>query len=187
MGNPNFERNVNVNTAYYLHWRGEDSAAMPFVRRWIELDEHHFRQGGYCPDGAVMLARIHWARGDEGEARAVIASIERHQADARVTGKTELLLLPNDEMLFEMTGLLVRDAPAAAWEAFVPRARAVAQGQEVIEVLECAGLAALRREDFANARRWWREALDTAAHLPTVMAGRIATRLAELETRVPIE
>ena len=65
MGNASLERMGNFNAAYYLYWRGDLDPALPFVRRAIEIDEHYFRQGGFRPDGAVLLARILWASGDE--------------------------------------------------------------------------------------------------------------------------
>ena len=42
-----------------------------------------------------------------------------------------------------------------AWEKLVERARSVAQGQELIEALEIAGVEAERRGDFSEARRWF--------------------------------
>ena len=147
----------------------------------IELDERHFRQGGFRPDGAVLLARILWALGDEDRARALVDDVEHQQAAARAAGKDELLLLPNDDMLLAMAALLVRQADGVAWEALMPRAREVAQGQELIEVLEAAGLAAVRRGDRDAARRWWQEAVDTARRIPTIMAERIGARLAGLD------
>ena len=61
------------------------------------------------------------------------------------------------------------------------RAREVAQGQELIEVLEYAGLAALERGDRPAAARWWQEAL--AVDIPNVFAERIAGRLQGLNER----
>ena len=52
MGNANVERIANLNSAYFLYWRGELEAAEPFARRMIEIDERYFRQGGFRPDGA---------------------------------------------------------------------------------------------------------------------------------------
>ena len=43
-----------------------------------------------------------------------------------------------------------------------------------------AGVAARRRGDPADARRWWQEALAAGERIPNVMGERIARRLAEL-------
>ena len=90
------------------------------------------------------------------------------------------MLAPNDEMLLDMTTLLVAGGDAPAWEALVSRARQVAQGQELIEVLELAGLAAERRGEPEGARRWWHEALEVGRRIPNVMGERIQQRLKDL-------
>jgi hypothetical protein len=64
-------------------------------------------------------------------------------------------------MLLEMIALVLEQGSAATqWEALMePRPRAVAQGQELIEALEVAGLAAHGRAAIASAAAgWWREA-----------------------------
>jgi eukaryotic-like serine/threonine-protein kinase len=177
LGNPNLDRWAHLNAAYFLYWRGEFEAALPFVRRMIEIDERCFRQGGFRPDGALLMARILWAQGAEAKGASTIADVRRHQAAARAAGQRALLLLPNDEMLLDMTTLLVEGGDTAAWEALVGRARQVAQGQEIIEVLELAGVAAERRGNLAGARRWWHEALEVGRRIPNVMGERIRQRL----------
>ena len=178
MGNVNLERNCRQNSAYYLYWRGEYAEALAPARRWIEIDERYFRQGGFRPEGAVMLARIHWCAGDRAQARTLVEEVRAHQVAARAADKPDLLLLPNDQVLLDMTALLVERAGAGAWESLVARAREVSQGQELIEVLELAGVAALEREEREAAARWWKEAL--AVDIPNVMRGRIAGRLQSL-------
>jgi tetratricopeptide (TPR) repeat protein len=179
MGNANLERHANLNSAYFLYWRGELEDALPYARRLFEI-ERYFWQGGSRPDAAVLLARILWRKGEEGEARRLVEEVQRHQATARVEGKTELLLAPNDEMLLDMAALLVNGGSAADWEALMERARAVAQGQELIEALEVAGLAAERRGDLPGAVRWWREAVEAGQRIPNVMDDRIRQRLAAI-------
>ena len=147
LGNATVERYANLNGAGYLYWRNELEAALPFVRRMIEIDQHSFRQGGFRPDGSLLLARIQWARGAEAEAHAIVEEIHRHQAAARAAGQSELLLPPNDELLLAVTTRLLDDSGPDHWPALVERAREVAPGQELIEVLELAGLAAQRRGD----------------------------------------
>jgi serine/threonine protein kinase/tetratricopeptide (TPR) repeat protein len=180
MGNANLERGASLNAAYYLYWRGEFAAAEPLARRAIEIDEHYFRQGGFRPDGAVLLARILWGEGDPLRARKLVEEVVAQQAAVRDDGKSELLLQPNDEMLLDMIALVVHGGDSAAWDRLVDRARDVAQGQELIEVLEVAGLLALQRGDRQEARRWWAEAIDTTERIPSVMSDRIRERIAQL-------
>jgi len=160
--------------------RAEFAVAEPFARRVIELEEHYFRQGGFRPDGAVLLARILWGKGQREDSRKLVDDVLAQQAAVRGDGKSELLLQPNDEMLLDMIALVVHGGDRAAWEALVGRPRNVAQGQELIEALEVAGLAALDRGDRQEARRWWTEAIDAGQRIPNVMSNRIGGRLAEL-------
>ena len=179
MGNASLERMGNLNAAYFLYWRGEFEPALPFVRRCIEIDERYFRQGGFRPDGAVLLARVLWARGEEAASRTLVEEVRGHQAAARERGQSEVLLQPNDEMLLDLVTLAL-DGAGGDWEAMMARARSVGQGQELIEALEMAGVVAERRRDLAEARRWWAEALETGARIPNVMNDRIRQRLAAL-------
>ena len=103
------------------------------------------------------------------------------QTAVRAEAKSELLLQPNDEMLLDMIELVIAHAGAPRWEPLLARARSVAQGQELIEVLEMAGLAARQRGDLEGARRWWREALAAGERIPNVMGERIQRRLADAE------
>jgi len=53
---------------------------------YVKIDERYFREGGFRPEGAVLLARIQWARGDEAEARKLVDEVRRQQAAARAEG-----------------------------------------------------------------------------------------------------
>ena len=76
-----------------------------------------------------------------------------------------------------MIDLVIRSAGPDRWQPLVEQARSVAQGQELIEVLEMAGVTAARRGDLAEARHWWQEALAAGEHIPNVMSPRIRARL----------
>ena len=180
MGNANLERGPNFNSAYFLYWRAEFAAAEPFARRALEIDERHFWQGGFRPDAPVLLARILWGKGDEAAARELAHEVREKQTAYRAAGKSDLLLLPNDDMLLDMITLVVSGGGAGEWGALVERAREVAQGQELIEVLEVAGVSALGRGDEEGARRWWREAMEAGKRIPNILCERINGRLAEL-------
>jgi tetratricopeptide (TPR) repeat protein len=176
-GNALVERNANLNSAYFLYWRGELDEALPYAHRLIEVDERYFLQGGLRPDGPVLLARILWAAGRLQEAGQVVAKVLQHQAEARARNAQELILLPNDQMLLEVTLLLLHGGDTSAWTSVVARGREVAQGQELIEVLELAGIAARDRGEYEVARRFWHEALEAGERIPNVMSERIRGHL----------
>jgi hypothetical protein len=180
MGNANLERASLFNSAYFLYWRGECEAAAPFARRAWEIDERQFWQGGYRPDAPVLLARILWGVGDDAAAKKLAAEVNDQQTAYRAEGKSDLLLPPNDEVLLDMLLLVLSEGTPAEWQALLDRAREVAQGQELIEILEVAGIAALRRDDRDGAKRFWEEALVEGKRIPNVMSERIARRVADL-------
>ena len=180
MGNPSLERGPSFNSAYFLYWRAEFADAEPFARRALEIDERHFWQGGFRPDAPVLLARILWGKGDEAAARDLAREVREKQAAYRAEGKSDLLLLPNDDMLLDMITLVASGGGAGEWSALVERAREVAQGQELIEVLEVAGISALGRGDEQGAREWWQEAMEAGKRIPNILCERIGGRLADL-------
>jgi eukaryotic-like serine/threonine-protein kinase len=175
-GGANVERNVNFNAAYFLYWRGEHQAALPHAERAMEIDQRHFRQGELRPETLVLLGRVRWSLGqDVGQ---LLTELRRHQATARAERRLECLLLPNDELLLDMLILLVDGGGAGAWAALLERAEQVAQGQELLEVLELAGVAALGRGDGPAAAACWQRALAAGERIPNVMMERIRARLA---------
>jgi tetratricopeptide (TPR) repeat protein len=179
LGNAFLERNANLNAAYFLHWRGEHEAAEPFVRRMIEITEQAFRLGGR-PEGEVLLARILFARGALAESEALISKVETHQQRAKAEGKLDLLIGPNDEVLLDAARLAVRGGTPAAWRQVLERGRQLAQGQEILELLELRGVVAEQGGDVASARAAWEEALKIGKDLPNVLAPRVQARLARL-------
>jgi hypothetical protein len=181
MGHAAIERQAFFNSAYYFYWRGEFASALVPVRRTIEIEETHLRERGFRPDAKVLLARILWGQGEQAPARALVAELRAQQAALRAQApQSEGLLLPNDETILDVITLVLFGGDAAAWAPVMERARAVAQGQELIEALELAGVAALERGAHEEARRWFEEALDAGARIPNVMEGRIRERLAAL-------
>jgi tetratricopeptide (TPR) repeat protein len=178
LGNLLFERNANVNAAYFFHWRGEPDVAEPYVHRAIELNERFYRFG-YRPDAVVLLARVRWARGDDPGCRALVAEVRDHQDRARRDNKPESLLAPNDQMLLEVIALAVDGGTDAEWDAVLERAHKVAEGQELVEVLETRAVVAERAGDPAAARQALEDALAACERIPSLMTDRIRQRLAE--------
>jgi hypothetical protein len=179
LGNTNLEGFASFNAACFFHWRAEYGTAEAFIRRRIEIEQRLDGPGRSRPESQVLLARILWGKDGEAAAAALVAELRAHQAAARAGGRPELLLQPNDELLLEMMDLAVTRAGNDRWQPLVDRARELAQGQELIEVLEMAGLAAHGRGERADAHRFWEAALTAGQSIPNVMAERIRTRLAQ--------
>jgi eukaryotic-like serine/threonine-protein kinase len=179
MGSTNLESFASFNGACFFHWRGEYAVAEPFIRRRIEIEERLEGAGGFRPESKVLLARILWSKGEEAAAAALVTEVQAHQSAARARSRPELLLLPNDGMLLDMMDLAVTGAGNDRWQPLVERARGLAQGQELIEVLEMAGVVARRRGDTAEAHGFWQAALAAGELIPNVMVERIRSRLAQ--------
>jgi eukaryotic-like serine/threonine-protein kinase len=181
LGFAGLESQAVYNCGNFLYWRGELAAALPHARRAVEIDERYYGQA-VPPAAHVLLARILWCQGAEADAARLVADIGAHQTAARAAGQNDLLLVPNDEVMFDMLTLLQEGGPAAAWEALVARGRDVVQPHELIELLELAGVAAERRQDAPAARRWWQDALERCQQIPNSMSDRISARMAALES-----
>jgi tetratricopeptide (TPR) repeat protein len=183
LGFAGLESQAVYNCGNFLYWRGELAAALPHARRAVDIDERYYGQA-VPPAAHVLLARILWCQGAEADAARLVADIGAHQTAARAAGQNDLLLVPNDEVMFDMLTLLQEGGPAAAWEALVARGRAVAQPLELLELLELAGVAAERQQDMPAARRWWQEALERCQQIPNSMSDRILARMAALESGI---
>jgi tetratricopeptide (TPR) repeat protein len=177
MGSASMERFATFNSACFFLWRGECAEAEPYARRIVEIDDRYFDRDGFRPESSVLLARVLWGKGDEVAAQKLVAEIRARRTAASRAATPAQPLQPNDEVLLDMMALVVAEGGIEQWPALVERARTVAQGQELIEVLEMAGLAAERRGDRSLARRWWQEALAAGERIPNVMSGRLRQRL----------
>ncbi len=67
------------------------------------------------------------------------------------------------------------------WAQCLERARHVAKGQELIEILEIRGIVASERGDIATARSAFAAALEVGKKMPNGPSERIAKRRAALE------
>ncbi|WP_437554887.1 protein kinase [Sorangium sp. So ce367] len=151
LGNAYLERGPAHNLAELLYWGGELDEALPLALRAWELQQRFF-EASAAPDYALLVARIHCARGELGEARRHLDWV-RTRCDLDAAPPVTRVLVRLCAQVCEGAG-----APAEAWEALVAEVREAALLSEHIEVLCFAAAAALeggRRED---ARRFLGEA-----------------------------
>jgi Flp pilus assembly protein TadD len=110
----------------------------------------------------------------------MVAELVAQQTEAKAQAANDVLLAANDEVLLEVIRLVVQQGTAPQWEAALQRARQVAQGQELIEILELRGIVAAAARDLPTAREALREALEVGQRTPNVMGERISQRLGAL-------
>ena len=170
LGHAQVERWATGNLAEFLHWMGHTEEALRLARRAHALGVRFFVEHPVAVD-AVLLARVHLARGEIKEARGLLAWVEAHCAPERVG--------PNTEALRRLVALRLQEeagAPHArpAWEALLAEAEPNTSGDELTELLHEATRSALQAGEREEAREWltraeragaasplWRERLDT--------------------------
>jgi serine/threonine protein kinase/tetratricopeptide (TPR) repeat protein len=178
LGQDSLELIGQYNAGEYLYLMDELDAAEPHVRRAIEI-ERRLRGDAGRPVVVLLGARFHHGRGDEAEAREIVAAIRARQDEARATGETDALMVPSEAVMCAAVDLATRDADDAEWDELEARSARYSIGQEHIEVLEMRAVAALRRGRAAAAIRQLERAQGAATRIPNVMGARLRRRLAE--------
>ncbi|WP_437283040.1 protein kinase [Sorangium sp. So ce375] len=175
LGSAFLERGPTHNLAELLYWSGELSEALPLAVRAWELQQRFF-EASLVPDYALLVARIHCARGELDDAR-------RHLD--WVLGHADLDALPPvTRALIRLCAQVVQggDAPDALWDALVTEVRGAALLSEHIEVLCFAADAALRGGRVDAARRWLGEAAAQTSG-SRFWSGRLSQLAREIERR----
>ncbi|WP_437786958.1 protein kinase domain-containing protein [Sorangium sp. So ce1097] len=175
LGSAFLERGPTHNLAELLYWSGELDEALPLAVRAWELQQRFF-EASLVPDYALLVARIHCARGELDDAR-------RHLDWVRARADVDALP-PVTRALVRLGALVVKgeDAQDDAWAALVAEVREAALLSEHIEALCFAAAAALRGGRLEAARRWLGEARAQTAG-SRFWSGRLARLAAELDAR----
>ncbi|WP_437497323.1 protein kinase domain-containing protein [Sorangium sp. So ce1099] len=140
LGHAQLERWATLNLSELRYWMGALDEALPLARRCLDLQRRFFNQRP-SPDDALLLARIHLARGEHDEAA-------RHLAEARAS-VPDMDLTPCARTLARLVHQALDDRAAgrfdaAAWRALAQEARHTAILHEHAEALYGAVLSALR-------------------------------------------
>ena len=160
-------------------WRRRSETATPADRRQrraVEIEHRRFGSSGK-PLAVLLQARMHAFAGDDAAARALWQEIHERQRQARADQLADALFFPSEEVLLAMVDLATRDASDAEWNALRERADRASVEQELIEVVELRGRAALHRGRLEEAERILLAALEVASRIPNIMEGRIRRAL----------
>ena len=179
------EEHSQINLANYLYWVGEFEAATPHVQRIIELQEGHLGEN-VRPQGRLLLARVLWSKGDETGARSTVDAIREQQQHARAAGNGVALLLPSEQVHFDMLDLALAQGSESDWQALLERGEKATVGAELAEIYEIRGRVALRNDAREFARAAWVRALQITAGVPASMRRRIKVELDELPPTSPV-
>jgi tetratricopeptide (TPR) repeat protein len=171
------------NLGELLYQAGDADAAGEHVRRAVELEQKRL-SGFHRPVARLLEARVLAFLGRNAEARAVYDDITAAQAEAEQAGQSEKLLLPSERVLLTLVDLSTRDAGREEWQALRARADADSVEQELIEVVEMSGLAALRLGLVELGRAQIAEARRLAERIPNIMGNRLSRHDAQPIARV---
>jgi tetratricopeptide (TPR) repeat protein len=171
------------NLGELLYQAGDADAAATHVRRAVDLEQKRL-SGFHRPVARLLEARVLTFLGRNAEARAIYEEITAAQAEAEKAGQTEKVLLPSERVLLTLVDLSTRDASWDEWKALRARADADSVEQELIEVVEMSGLAALRAGLDDVGRAQLAEARRLADRIPNVMGNRLSRHDAQPIARV---
>jgi tetratricopeptide (TPR) repeat protein len=150
LGHARLERMATFNLAELLYWSGSLEEALPLAFRCRDLQQRFFSQRP-SPGEALLLARIHLARGDEDEAARQLAQVVATCPDQDLSACTRTLVRLVQRCLADrQAGHL----DSTAWAALIAEALETATLHEHMEVLHAAGLTALRLGSRDEALCW---------------------------------
>jgi tetratricopeptide (TPR) repeat protein len=128
----------------------------------------------------VLRARIMSYRGDAAGAEEIVRRVIARQAEAVASGLTEAVLTDGERVLLDALDLSLRSAPDADFDALAARGRELQlQPQEVVEIMEWKGIAALRSGRRAEGLQFLEEALAEANRTAKLAADRVRGQIAQ--------
>jgi tetratricopeptide (TPR) repeat protein len=146
LGQPMAERVAAHNLAEYLHWNGKSNRALSLARRAQALQRF---LPAPVPSDALLLARIHAARGERAQAHTVLASARALWQSASPSRSEEIAMRMLDLFLSDEQGAPER----AAWNQLVAAAGAELPGEELLELYYFRACAAASAREWQDAAR----------------------------------
>jgi tetratricopeptide (TPR) repeat protein len=160
LGNPEPERVGTHNLAELLYWTGDFDEALSLARRSRTLQKRFWKG---IPHDALLVARIHCAKGQFAAARELLDAIalecDVRQFEPMIGALHESIRLVLDQVVGP-------DADARAWDALIETARADLSGGERLEVFWWRAFAAIRAQRWDEARDALAEARDHLDEAP---------------------
>lgn len=177
IGQLSVEYTTSINLAELYYFTGNVEAAAPHAGRAAELEQLTADK----PTSRLLGARIALLGGDWSHARDELIEIRAAQERAHAAGST--LMSPSDQVLLDMIEYALEGAPESAWSALGERAAGVCEPVEWIEVVEAAGLSALRAGDGVRAHRHLQRALVMSRECAHVIEQRLRAHLDDFAAR----
>jgi tetratricopeptide (TPR) repeat protein len=126
----------------------------------------------------LQLARLKWWMGEIAEAREVFQKVSAQQAAAEAAGSTEAILTGSERLLLDQVGVALGEGTAAQFDALIARGHELAlQPQDIVELIEWKGLAALRAGRRQDAIPLFEEAVAMAEQKAPLVTDRVRAQL----------
>ncbi|MCB9653670.1 MAG: protein kinase [Deltaproteobacteria bacterium] len=167
------------NLAEILYLSGDIDGCWQPLDRVLSLTQ---RRPDIMPRPVVSLleARVLVYQGAWDRALVACNAIAAAHDAAEVEGRCEGVLMPNEHVLLCAARLACAGGTDDDWHALRARSKTASVEQEAIEIIELQGLGAIRRRDFAQAAKYFDEAIAVAKTMPNIMEPRIERRRAAM-------
>jgi tetratricopeptide (TPR) repeat protein len=173
----------DLGEVYYLLGRVDD--AEPHVHRSIEMAGQILGADARPVSLAdVLLARLALYRGDLPTAHEAVRRVQHREEAAIAAGRSENQLTRAEKLLVNMVDLALRAASDSEWDTLLASAREVTvQPQDLVEIMEMKGIAALRAGRQPLAMRYLQEALEEGEKNARLLVDRLRRDLDSARTQ----
>ncbi|HXT96228.1 MAG TPA: protein kinase [Polyangia bacterium] len=126
----------------------------------------------------LQLARLKWWSGDIEAAREIFLKVKAQQAAAEAAGASDAILNGSERLMLDQMEVALGPGTAAAFDALIERGRELQlQPQDLVELVEWKGLAALRSGRRAEAIPLLEQALEMAGQTAHMVVDRVSRQL----------
>ncbi len=177
-GFPLLEGKALHNLGEIAYLTGAYDEALRHAQEAAELERGIAARGQGWMVARLLQARILARAGELGTAAGIVAELRAHQAEAGPHDVAGRELAVPDELLCCMVELVCHAASIGEWQALIARAVEASVQQELVEVLELAGVAARRAGAHEQAREWLHRALAEVEATTSLLRPRIEAAIA---------
>jgi len=158
---------------------GKPVEGEPYIRRAHAMYTQAFGEmAARSINCEVQLARLKWWSGDVATAEEIFRKVTAQQAAALAAGQSDSILTGSERLALDQVGTAVGAGSSAEFDALIARGHELAlQPQDVVELVEWKGLAALRAGRRDEAIPLFEQALALAEKSARLVSDRVRRQL----------
>jgi len=158
---------------------GKPVEGEPYIRRAHAMYTQAFGEmAARSINCEVQLARLKWWSGDVEAAGEIFRKVTAQQAAALTAGQSDSILTGSERLALDQVGTALGTGSAAEFDALIARGQELAlQPQDIVELVEWKGLAALRAGRRHEAIPLFEEALALAEKSARLVSDRVRRQL----------